>query len=143
MSAGISTVIVVGTKSPLFVVVCPVTTSTVIAVCVGLVKLIVYVAVSPSSTEVSPLRVITVSSSGSGFSGDVSSIIVVATVAFPNATFSKLPLSTGVPIFTLYTSSPSAYASSTVATLKFTLWLFSSNVTVTVFVTISPVSADV
>ena len=74
--------------------------------------------------------------------GVSSSEIVVATVSFPKVMFSKLPESTGVPIVTLNISSPSAYTSSTVATLNDLLWLFASNTTSTVLVTISPVSAD-
>ena len=74
--------------------------------------------------------------------GELSSLIVVVTLAAAGftATASKPPL-LGLLIVTAKSSAPSAYASSTVATVNGTLVLPAGIVTCVVAATMSPVSA--
>ena len=104
---GMVTVMVVGTISPLSVVLCPTCTSIFMGTRTGSSTLTVYVALSPSMTFVSPLRVtLTVSSVGS-VPGVVLSVIVVITVSSAIVVASNPPPST-LEIITRYSSSPSA-----------------------------------
>ena len=69
------------------------------------------------------------------------SLIVVAIVSVPNSTFSTPP-PCGLEIMTLYISSPSAYASSTVPTSNVISVPLAGIVTCVVAIEMSPLSAE-
>ena len=91
LPAGIVTVIVVGVISVPCVVSCSILKVTIVSVTGGFSKVSVYVAGEPSATKVSPLRLIIVTSSRSGFSFEVSSKIVVITLSLPIVSSSYPP----------------------------------------------------